>query len=177
MGFQCPACASPTIGRAPFLWSDLPQALLWRAAYRCRACGQRFFAPRRPATDLPSQPPLKSAHEGIRPVGQASKDRRSSVRFRCDLMASEYHGPGADQIVCTGRVLNLSDGGLHLVLARRAEAGSDIHLRIQPEGTDVVMTVTAQVLSIFPLPESQWALACRFREPLPKEDLKALLRR
>lgn len=173
MGFQCPACASPSVSRAPFLWSDLPQALFWRAAYRCRACGQRFFAPRRAASDRPAPPQPQSADKRL----DAPRDRRASVRFHCDLMASEYYDGGAEQVVCTGRVLNLSDGGLHLVLPRRAEPGSDIHLRILPEATEVVMKFTVEVLSVFPLPDSQWAMACRFREPLSNDEMKALLRR
>ena len=169
MGFQCPACASPAVGRAAFLWSDLPQALLLRAAYRCRECGQRFFAPRRSAGDEP-----RSAHDA--PPAAPSSDRRSSARFHCDLVAEECAAGGAGHVVCAGRVLNLSEGGLHLVLPRGAEEGSVIHLRIQPEGSSVVVQLPVHVASVFLTPEGQWALACRFLEPLGKETLKALLR-
>lgn len=171
MGFQCPACASPSVNRAAFLWSDLPQSLLGRAAYRCRQCGQRFFAPKRPAGD---EPP--SSHDSPPPAAAPPSDRRSSARFRCDLMAEACAAGGVGHVVCAGRVMNLSEGGLHLILPRGAEEGSVIHLRIQPEGSSVVVQLPVQVISVFLTPEGQWALACRFLEPMSKETLKALLR-
>lgn len=57
----CPLCDSNCVRRAPFRWADVLRALLLLSPFRCRDCGNRFYALEFPSLSPESRGPLRMA--------------------------------------------------------------------------------------------------------------------
>lgn len=166
----CPRCSSPDVGRAAVFWSKLRYAFRRRVPYRCRACGERFLDARAAA---PPERPKSPEEVLLAAFAPALKDRREHVRYSCDLVVSELSVHGHEKALGTGRVLNISCGGIQLVLPQRVTPGTTIQLRIMPAGDPSSRRLTARVLGVLALSDAHWALACRFPEPISPAELEA----
>ena len=57
----CPTCDSRSVRPARFSWGDVIRALLLLSPFRCRDCGERFYALPVPAESVGPRGPLRMA--------------------------------------------------------------------------------------------------------------------
>jgi len=76
----------------------------------------------------------------------------------------------------TGKVQNISRGGVSLVLGRRFELGTLLAIEVQgKESNRQSRTFLARVMHITLQGTSTWVMGCKFSSALSDEELKTLL--
>ena len=100
-------------------------------------------------------------------------DRRVWVRYSCDLESKCHSGRGTDELSWSGRVRDISRGGLNLLLNRFFEPGSYLTVDV-PLGPDLkVRALVVRVVHALNFGPANWALGCAFERPLEEKDLLA----
>jgi hypothetical protein len=119
------------------------------------------------------------ANSGLLPRTQASdpaaRERRVWVRYLCDLPTSCHPLLTKDSECWSGRVQNISRGGLNLVVSRRFEPGTLLQIELQGPQDSEPRTVLARVVHARPGDADHWALGCAFAFELGEDMLHALL--
>ncbi len=103
------------------------------------------------------------------------RERRVWVRYLCNLPTSCHPLLTKDTECWSGRVQNLSRGGLNLVVSRRFEPGTLLQIELQGPRDPEPRTVLARVVHARPCDANHWALGCSFPWELGEELLRALL--
>jgi hypothetical protein len=101
-------------------------------------------------------------------------DRRAAVRFPCDLgstcrpfaLVAEAHWPG--------RVVNLSCGGVGLLLPRRFEAGTLLNVELQLANGARSGPLLARVIHVRYEQDGTWLVGSAWIHPLTPEELQDL---
>jgi hypothetical protein len=107
---------------------------------------------------------------------QAPLERRASVRYPCDLDTSCQPIASARGMQWTGKVQNISRGGLSLVLGRRFELGTLLAIEVQgKDGHSSARTLLARIVHIALQGPNTWVMGCKFSSELSDEELKVLL--
>jgi hypothetical protein len=108
-----------------------------------------------------------------RPENEGSTGEPHRPGLKC------YCQPGIgqpDTVWWRGRVLEISTGGLGLLLGRRFEPGTSLTLDVESLAPVFSTTVPVRVMQATPQPRGGWLLACVFvRAPGPEERQALLL--
>ena len=121
------------------------------------------------------QTPLKVKAEPGKEVKTGQDDRRADFRHACRL--SSVCGPvgGKGQKPWVAEVLDISSGGLALVLQRRFEPGTVLAVDLRRIKEEVPASLMARVVRAQAHGSGQWVLGCQLGRRLGDEDLRALL--
>jgi hypothetical protein len=117
--------------------------------------------------------PDETKVSGTKRQSASKPERRASVRHPCRLEATCYLLPGSETEACTGRIVDLSTGGISLLLARSFPVGKSVGLKLH--GADTCHTLTLKVLHVEQLSKGCWLLGGGFTTGLSQADLHALL--
>ena len=104
----------------------------------------------------------------------AADDRRAHVRFPCELDGSCSPIGATRGTQWTGKVKDISRGGLGVVLSRRFELGTLLSLEIQEADGRMSGTLLARVVHVTPHSAGGWLVGCCFVNELGDEEVKAL---
>jgi hypothetical protein len=105
--------------------------------------------------------------------GPDETDRRASARYRTELEVVCRPAGDALAETLTGRVLNISLGGIRLVVDRRFEPGDLLSIELPGVEGRPSHTVLACVVHVTPLSRGEWTLGCNFSCELTDGDLAA----
>jgi len=100
-------------------------------------------------------------------------ERRASVRVACDLdtTCQPLSGPRASS--WAARVVDISTGGLALVLDRRFEPGAMLSVRLASSDDESTRTLFLRVVHVSQHVDGAWQLGCAFASELAEEELQA----
>src|SRR5262245_39683298 len=115
-----------------------------------------------PTTAAPEKPPDLPGLE-----------RRAWVRYPCSFEASCHAVASAAGVLWSAKVLDISAGGLRLVVSRRFEIGTVLRLEVHSGLQQAPWTFLARVIHARPQTGGDWALGCAFARELDEEDLRA----
>lgn len=104
------------------------------------------------------------------------EDRRAQVRYPCELDGSCSPITADRATLWTGKIRDISRGGIGVVLSRRFELGTLLNIEIQePDGTSSG-TVLARVVHVTPHSSGGWVIGCCFTNELDEDEVKSLVR-
>jgi hypothetical protein len=100
---------------------------------------------------------------------------RHTVRYSCApaTVARFYVGDEAEY-QCAW-LLNISEGGIGLVLVRPVAAGTSVIIQVRTVETRVADDLPARVMHCTALVSGEWLIGCEFAEALTPDALDALL--
>ena len=101
-------------------------------------------------------------------------ERRAWVRYSCDLEASCVPADDDPEILWPARVVNVSCGGVGLLLSRRFEPGTLLQVEVQIPRKGFFRPLIVQVLHVTGQEYGGWVAGCSFAQPLEEEDVKQL---
>jgi hypothetical protein len=105
-------------------------------------------------------------------------ERRVYVRLPSELDV-DCHLSGRSPDVCwPGQVRNISPGGIGLVMRHRFRPGTALVVELRGLTGALLRTVPARVIyasAVSAHGHPCWLLGCAFDEPLPEEDVRALM--
>lgn len=102
-------------------------------------------------------------------------ERRAYIRHACQLETACQPLTLGPRQQWQGRALNLSQGGLGLVLDRRFEKGTLLAIEIhRPDGAPG-RSLLARVAHVSQQADGLWLIGCAFANKLTEEDVTALL--
>src|SRR5438132_8461114 len=102
--------------------------------------------------------------------------RRRQERYDCDLAVICTPIKRNEEGVWEGRVVDVSRGGIRLVVPRRFEAGAILQLRVaRLTGGAATPPLLARVAHARPHGEGEWLLGCHLAQELGDDALNALL--
>jgi c-di-GMP-binding flagellar brake protein YcgR len=116
-----------------------------------------------------------------RPGGQepstptARSNRRATVRYQCPPATSGKVYCGEALEFQQAWVLDLSMGGMGLLLARPLQAGALLNIQIKILSPKKLFQLSARVVHATAQPNGDWLVGCEFDQKLTGEDLDALL--
>jgi hypothetical protein len=98
-------------------------------------------------------------------------------RHDCELRGTctPLAGPHDSGPSWSGKVQDISLGGVGLVLTRRFEAGTVLSLELESRATRTTQRFLVRVVRVLPAPDHQWLLGCMLLSRLSQEKLSALL--
>ncbi len=98
-------------------------------------------------------------------------DRRAWVRFPCNVVTQcrvvAPPCPGSWE----GRILEVSPGGLNLLVPLELQPGTILNIQLPESGTASPHYALVRVLRLQPFSSERWFLACEFAEQIAIEDL------
>jgi hypothetical protein len=102
-----------------------------------------------------------------------ARERRASVRYPCDLETACQPVAERSGDAWPARALDLSAGGVALLLSRRFERGTMLTVRLESPDGEISRTLFVRVVHAEQLPDSSWRLGCALAGELGQEELKA----
>jgi hypothetical protein len=109
--------------------------------------------------------------QSVRPL----VERRARVRHECDRDGSCLPVQAEANLSWSARVLNISQGGVALLLRRRFEKGTLLTVELQRSDQHPSDPFMARVVHVTPQPDGGWLIGCAFTSNISAEDLQALL--
>ena len=110
----------------------------------------------------------------VRPSPQATEfDRRASVRYQCSTDASCSSLAPFERL--SGRVRDISTGGVALVLGASVRPGSDLLIDLKTKNPGICLTLHARVVHATLETEGSWVVGCEFITLPTEEQIRALL--
>jgi hypothetical protein len=103
---------------------------------------------------------------------EAAEERRTRARCRSDLVTTVRARDG--EVCWPARILDVSHGGIALVVPDVLEAGEVITIEVPADRCAAPSVVLASVTHVRPHGEGEWVLGCCFSEELSGTDLGAL---
>lgn len=74
------------------------------------------------------------------------------------------------------RILDISGGGIRLLVERRFEIGTILNIEIQAETADAPSSLMVRVMHLSAESAGRWSLGCRFGRELSDKEIQALLK-
>ena len=105
----------------------------------------------------------------------AVKERRAWVRRSCNLETSGRATAAMREVHWFGTLLELSPGGLRLLLNRRFETGSVLEIEVNSEHGLHTPTLIARVVHVTAEDDGLWALGCALDQVLTADELAGFL--
>jgi hypothetical protein len=109
--------------------------------------------------------------ERVRP---AAPDCRAWVRFPCNVETICYSVDTVPGEQLPARILNISAGGLGLLLPCQFESRTLLNLLLPPQPGEPPRRVLVRVVTAKPYGQGDWFLGCEFADQLSDEELAAL---
>jgi c-di-GMP-binding flagellar brake protein YcgR len=101
-------------------------------------------------------------------------NRRGAVRYQCAPATPGQVQLGGEEWQ-RAWVLDLSLGGIGLLLSRAIEPGTQIVVHLKNATRDKVYQLTARICHATRQPDGDWILGCEFIEKLTDDQMDALL--
>jgi serine/threonine protein kinase len=126
---------------------------------------------------VPASNRARPSSKGARP----DRDRRRAVRYSCTLatvceVVTTIHHEREDGVDhWNGEIVNLSVGGIGLVLDRRFEPGTAACLLLENPGRSIRHQIEMKVVRVIAEGENRWFIGAMFDTPLDRADLRNLL--
>jgi PilZ domain len=111
------------------------------------------------------------------PSISVDRDRRAYLRIPSDLAATCHIAPRALEPAWAGRVHDISQGGIGLVLQHRFAPGTDLLVDLRESAGAVLRTVRARVVHATAMLDDgnpRWLIGCVFDKPLDEAEFLAL---
>jgi hypothetical protein len=108
-------------------------------------------------------------------AGSVLQNRRAYVRHPCDLDTACHPIAFQREMQWSGRVLNVSLGGVGLVINRRFEVGTLLAVELQCGSQAPSLTLLARVVHTKPGGAGSWVAGCSFLNPLSEDEVQAIL--
>jgi hypothetical protein len=102
-------------------------------------------------------------------------DRRASVRYPCDLETSCQPVASARAMQWSGRILNISQGGICLSIGRRFEAGTLLAIDLPSTDGNSSHSYLGRVVHLRADGCGSYVLGCAFIAPLREDEVQALV--
>jgi hypothetical protein len=122
---------------------------------------------------------LEDEHLGFFQAGAihpAGPDCRRWTRFPCDVETVCYSCDTAPGERRSGRILNISAGGVGLLLRCQFFEGTLLHFELPQEMNLANPKILVRVVRVTKQGEGNWLLGCEFADQLSDYDVRALLR-
>jgi hypothetical protein len=117
---------------------------------------------------------MDSIEAGLDNAAQVLADeRRASVRYLCDLETACQPLGGDVVDSWPARALDISAGGVALVLGRRFEPGALLTVRLETADGKTTRTMLVRVVHTTQVDERTWRLGCALAGQLGQEELRA----
>lgn len=100
-------------------------------------------------------------------------DRRASERFLTNLEITCRPANAGPEVRLTGRIRNISLGGVRLVVDHRFDPGDLLTIELPRTDGRSTQSVLACVVHVSPMPGGHWSLGCNFSCELTDDDLAA----
>ena len=104
----------------------------------------------------------------------APTDCRNWSRFPCEVKAIYQIIPDDDDVRREAKVLNISPGGVAMIVEHDVRAGALLSAELHAPGGETVVTILACVVHVAVQSEHERVLGCNFIQELSENDLKAL---
>jgi len=102
-----------------------------------------------------------------------AEERRVGVRYPCAVQTTLQPVNGAEPVRLSGRVRNISRGGISLVVPHAFESGDLIGVDLPSPDSDATYTVLACVIHATAQPGGEWVVGCTFAQELSEAELRA----
>jgi len=109
-------------------------------------------------------------------VRSSASDCRRWTRFPCNVETVCYCCDTAPGERHSGRVINISAGGIGLLLRCQFSEGTLLHVDLSQEMNLAPMTTLVRVVQVHDHGDGNWLLGCEFTDQLRDDALRALLR-
>lgn len=109
-------------------------------------------------------------------LGSAVGDDRRWVRFPCNVETACYAADAAPGEHSPARVVNISAGGMGLLLPCEFGAGTLLKLDLQGTAAHAAGPLLLRVVRATARTAGDWLLGCEFADPLRDEELNVLLK-
>jgi len=109
-------------------------------------------------------------------LGSAVGDDRRWVRFPCNVETACYAADAAPGERSPARVVNISAGGMGLLLPCEFREGTLLKLDLEATAARAAGVLLLRVVRAIARPAGDWLLGCEFADPLRDEELDALLK-
>lgn len=116
--------------------------------------------------------PKSSPAEDLSAV--AADERRAHVRYPCELDSSCVPIAGSRGMEWTGKIRDISQGGIGVVLNRRFELGTLLTIEVQEPDGRTSGTLLARVVHVTPHSTGGWVIGCCFTNELGEDEVQAL---
>jgi PilZ domain len=117
--------------------------------------------------------PASSAENG-KPSASGA-ERRAWVRYPCQLDIVYWKSTGSATEACrSARVLDISAGGVCMLLNRPFEAGTVLTLQLENAEQKSTRTLLVHVVHVRPHSQTEWMVGCAFDSKVSEEDARAL---
>ena len=123
---------------------------------------------------------MSDLHPSLSPTAPAAvfAERRSRVRYTASLEASCRRTGDVDGQNWPGRVVNISSGGIGLLLAHRLQADTLLDVEFQGATGAALLVLRVRVVHCTPFMDDgtpSWLHGCAFAKDLADEELWPLL--
>jgi len=109
-------------------------------------------------------------------AGAASlADRRAYVRHPCHLGTSCHPVTSGQGQEWVGQAVNISQGGVGLVLNRRFEKGTLLSVEVTGSNGQPGRSMLARVAHVCQQSDGSWMIGCAFANKLSEDDVNAIL--
>ncbi|MCI0640178.1 MAG: PilZ domain-containing protein [Gemmataceae bacterium] len=111
------------------------------------------------------------------PSVSLERDRRAYLRIPSDLSATCHDAPRVREPAWSGRVHDISQGGIGLVLQHRFGPGTDLLVDLRETAGAMLRTVRVRVVHATPILDDGspcWLLGCVFDHPLDEAEFASL---
>ena len=116
----------------------------------------------------------KASHAADRP-GAVAVERRAHVRYPVEIESSCSPLVVGQEMQWTGKICDLSQGGIGILLARRFELGTLLGIEIQESSGGSLGRRLARVVHVTPHSSGGWIVGCCFASELTEDEVKSLV--
>jgi len=101
-------------------------------------------------------------------------DRRAWVRFTCNLQVTCGPADEDPEILWPAKVVNVSQGGVGLLLSRRFQPDTILQVEVQIPNKGFSRPLLVQVKHVTGHEHGGWLVGCQFTQPLEEDEVRQL---
>ncbi len=149
------------------------RTILARVVHEARETSQSFLIGCAFVSEL-NEEHMRAFQAGA--VHPAAPDCRRWTRFACNVETACYTSETAPGERRSGRILNISAGGVGLLLRCQFSAGTLLHFELPPEMNLAQSQVLVRVVRVVEQSDGNWLLGCEFADQLTDDEIRSVLR-
>lgn len=149
------------------------RTILARVVHEARESSQAFVIGCAFVSELKEEN-LRAFHAGA--VHPAAPDCRRWTRFACNVETVCYTSETAPGERRSGRILNISAGGIGLVLRCQFTEGTLLYFELPAEMNLAQSQILVRVVRVVEQADGNWLLGCEFADQLTDDEVKSVLR-